>query len=93
MVSTGGNLSTRFQLNCCLWSFSRREVELHIFIGSRLRALGCEQNQSFRHLGVMFGRTEHSLVIDVIWIFDLDIVITIGLNQFFNRSVKKSNTS
>ena len=26
----------------------------HIFIGSRLRALGCEQNQSFWHHDVMF---------------------------------------
>ena len=26
----------------------------HIFIGSRLKALGCEQNQSFWHHGVMF---------------------------------------
>ena len=26
----------------------------HIFIGSRLRAVGCDQHQSFWHLGVMF---------------------------------------
>ena len=47
------------ELNCrqslLLSSFIPRVVRTcHIFIGSRLKAQGCEQNQSFWHRGVMF---------------------------------------
>ena len=41
--------------NLVLSSFIPRVLRTcHIFIGSRLKALGCEQNQTFGHHGVMF---------------------------------------